>query len=103
MDFKERVGSRLKSVREALELTTVDVVKQVPFSINTLSGIERAKVNPALSAVSELCQLYDISLDTLVYGSDREFEILLDDLRGVRVDKAILQKQLQELKHLYLG
>lgn len=83
--MKEQVGRRLLAVREALGFTRDDVVAETGMNKTTLRNIECALVNQSLSSVAILCREYDISIDSLVYDTDEQFEELLNDLRGVMI------------------
>lgn len=81
--LRNRVGQRLKEARQALDLSQYAVSKKLGSSQKHISAIELGQKNTSFESIVRLCELYDISLDSLVYDTDEQFGELLNDLRGV--------------------
>ncbi|MGN7478986.1 helix-turn-helix domain-containing protein [Solibacillus silvestris] len=81
-----QIGERLKSVRNALGYTLQHLASVTEMHINSLMRIEGGKGEPNLIKVAKLCEFYDISIDSLVFDTGKQFEDLLNDLRGVTYD-----------------
>ena len=81
-----QIGERLKAVRIALRYTKRNITEAINLHKNSLIYIEAGKGEPNLIKVAKLCEFYDISIDSLVFDTGKQFEDLLNDLRGVTYD-----------------
>lgn len=85
-NLQVQIGQRLKAVRNALGYTIKHLAGVTEMHINSLMNIESGKGEPNLIKVAKLCEFYDISIDSLVFDAGKQFEDLLNDLRGVTYD-----------------
>lgn len=68
----EKLGIRLKKAREKAGLTQQEVCDKCGISkVQVLSNYERGVNSPRIDAIKLLCELYDISADSLLFGEDR--------------------------------
>ena len=72
--MREQIAKRLKSLRFATGMTADDVAHQINCSANHIWQIERARCKTNIESIAKLCKLYGVSIDLLVYGSDKEFQ-----------------------------
>lgn len=85
-NLQVQIGQRLKAVRIALGYTAKNSTEAINIHRNSLIFIEGGKGEPNLIKVAKLCEFYDISIDSLVFDTGKQFEDLLNDLRGVTYD-----------------
>lgn len=81
----EQIGTRLQQVRLALGITQVDIAKTLGYSPKFFTSMENNHQKPNIVFIAKICREYDISIDSLVYDTDKQFEKLLNDLKGVRL------------------
>ena len=67
------IGKRLKNARKKNGKTIEDVLDAVKISKQSLINYEKGRGNPSLFTIIELCNVYDISLNYLVYGEDKNY------------------------------
>ena len=76
----EQIASRLKLLRFALDMKVEDVSYQINYSANHIWQIERATSKPNIEFIAKICKVYGISIDLLVYGTDKEFQQLINEI-----------------------
>lgn len=90
--FDQNVGRRIRSAREALELTQGAVCTRTRvadpagkgISRTALVGYESGSSRPGLREIKLLCEILAISPSWLIYGSDTPFQTALPSLAMVR-------------------
>lgn len=65
------IGKRLKDARKTSKLTFDEVTKRIKISKQSLMNYEKGKGNPSLHNIIELCNLYEITPNFLIYGEDK--------------------------------
>ena len=63
------IGERLKKARLAKSLTQEQLAEKIDVSVAFLSRAERGDVKINLSRISQLCDLLDISISTVLTGT----------------------------------
>lgn len=81
-----QIGQRLKAVRNLLGYTIKSLSEATCVSSNLISLMENGKIEPSIIKVAKICEFYDISIDSLVFDTGKQFDDLLNDLRGVTYD-----------------
>lgn len=76
----EQIASRLKLLRFALDMKVEDVSYQIEYSPTQFWNIERAASKPNIEFIAKLCKVYGVSIDLLVYGTDKEFQQLINEI-----------------------
>lgn len=71
VDYK-LIGSRLKSEREAKQLTQETVAERADITTVYLSKIENGKVHPTLNTLSAICTVIGCDLGTVLLNSASE-------------------------------
>lgn len=71
VDYK-LIGSRLKSEREAQQLTQETVAERAGITTVYLSKIENGKVQPTLNTLSAICTVVDCDLGAVLLNSASE-------------------------------
>lgn len=84
MTFQERVGERLRKLRKSTNTTSKELAEAICYSINQIFHIERGASRANIEYIALICEFYDISIDSLVFDTDEQFEELLNELRGVK-------------------
>lgn len=67
-------GQRLKESRKAKGLTLIAATSDIPIDFTTLSKYEHEKIEPTISILKELCNLYGVSADYIL-GLSKEKNI----------------------------
>ncbi|MBD8037110.1 helix-turn-helix transcriptional regulator [Solibacillus sp. A46] len=76
----EQIAKRLKLLRNALDITAEDVAFQINYSANQIWRVEAGTCKPNIEFVAKMCKVYAVSIDLLVYGSDKEFQMLINKI-----------------------
>ncbi|WP_182358700.1 helix-turn-helix domain-containing protein [Tomitella gaofuii] len=71
-DALERVGPRLREVRERRGATLADVSAASGVSVSTLSRLESGSRKPTLELLFRLARAHDVPLEELVHGAATE-------------------------------
>lgn len=77
------IGSKLREMRLARNLTLRSVAQESGFSISLLSQIEKNKISPALPTLAKLARFFGVKMSTLFVEKDegRKYEIIRKDDR----------------------
>lgn len=81
------LGSRLKKARENKRLTQKDVAAKFGISNGAISGYERNYRDPDSDTLTQLADLYEVSLDWLKGRDQKESEYTLPEEVMVRIIK----------------
>ena len=76
----EQIAKRLKLLRFALDITAEDVALQINYSANQIWRVERETCKPNIDFVAKICKVYGVSIDLLVYGTDKDFQKLINEI-----------------------
>ncbi len=79
--FDINIGKRIKDARKRSKLTIEEVQKQTGISRQSLINYENGKGNPTLKNIMDLCNLYKISPNYLIYGDDNNFNSISSSLK----------------------
>ncbi len=79
------IGSKLRKLRLARNLTLRSVAREVGFSIALLSQIEKNNISPPIPTLSKLANFFGIRLSSLFAEKDerQRFEIIRKDERKI--------------------
>lgn len=67
-DIRIELGKRCRALREKRELSQLDVVRHFDFSLSHYQKIERGVLDPRLSTLAKLADVYGVTLATLLKG-----------------------------------
>lgn len=86
-------GKRLKQARESKKLTQQEVADKLGIGKpQTISAYETGKNDPSIDTLRKLSEIYDVSTDELLFGSERKV-IIINDYDNVLVyDKEFLKR-----------
>lgn len=84
------IGKKLKEARQMSGLTQENVAEKLNVSRQTISNWETEKFYPDILYVSQLSDLYQVSLDELLKGYERMIQHLEDSTNVVKSNKKIL-------------
>lgn len=76
----EKIGSRLRLLRFALDMKAEDVAHQINYSTNQVWLVERGESKPNIEFIALICEAYGISIDFLIYGTDKKFQQLINEI-----------------------
>ena len=68
-DFDVRIGTHIKEVRTAQNMSQEQLAEQTSLSTNHISKVERGLCSAKLKNIVKICTVLGISLDTLVLGT----------------------------------
>lgn len=67
-DIRSELGERCRVLRKKRKLSQLDVVRHFEFSLSHYQKIERGVLDPRLTTLAKLAQVYGVSLATLLKG-----------------------------------
>ena len=70
LDYKE-IGKRVKKARRIKGMTQFELAESTDLCDTYISRIERGVRNASLESVAKISRTLDVSLDCLVFGSDK--------------------------------
>jgi len=75
------IGKRLNEARKKSGKTIDEVLKIVKISKQSLISYEKGRGNPSFFKIIELCNVYGVSLNYLVYGEDKNYSGISNSLK----------------------
>lgn len=63
-------GETIKKLRKGMNMTQVQVAEHIGLSIRVYQYYEAGKINPPHEKLMKLSELFDVSTDYLLFGSD---------------------------------
>lgn len=85
-NLQVQIGQRLKAIRKILGYTIKSLSEATSVSSNLISLMENGRIEPSIIKVAKICEFYDITVDALIFDTSKQFDDLLNDLRGVTYD-----------------
>lgn len=72
------IGSKLRELRRARNLTLRSVAQEIGFSIALLSQIEKNNISPPIPTLSKLAKFFNVKMSSLFTGRNepRKYEII---------------------------
>lgn len=70
-DIRVELGKRCRALREKRGLSQLDVVRQFEFSLSHYQKIERGVLDPRLTTLTKLADVYNVTLSVLLKGVAR--------------------------------
>ena len=67
-DIRVELGKRCRVLRKKRKLSQLDVVRQFEFSLSHYQKIERGVLDPRLTTLAKLAEVYDVSLSVMMKG-----------------------------------
>lgn len=99
------IGARIKNAREAAELTQEKFAELVGLGPKNISAIERGTVGVSLTSLRRICEVLNISSDTLLFDAveeTSEAELLADRLTRLSPEQfAIVKSVLNKLMEAF--
>ena len=69
-DFRRELGSRIRDIRKQKKLTLDQVAQNLSFTMQTLSKIENASLNPTMDSIVEIANALKVAPIFLIPGYD---------------------------------
>ena len=66
----KQIAERLRGLREVLELSVEDVVKDCGLSIEEYAQAESGESDISVSMLQKVARKYDVALDALMFGEE---------------------------------
>ena len=89
------IDTRLKELREVLDLTQREFADQLFISRNTLAMYETGKCHPSQAVLSLICKTFHVSRDWLIDGNGEMFEQVTSVEIQAVADKYQLSPEIQ--------
>ena len=67
-DLRKTIADNVRRLRKSRGYNQTEFAEKVGLSHDCISAIERQKVTPSLESLMSVSELFDVSLDELVYG-----------------------------------
>lgn len=80
------VGQRMRTRRQALELTQQELAKGTGLSPQHISAIEQDKRAPSLPSLAKLAEELGVTIDYLVTGKEG---VITDTIPAIKADKTL--------------
>ena len=77
----KNIGKRMKDARKRCGYTIDQAAKETGISRQSIINYESGNGNPTLKNVLDICNLYEISPNYLIYGDDNNFSSFTSSLR----------------------
>ncbi len=86
----EAMGSRIKSMRLSKGLLQTEVAKKLGLSQTHMSNLERGRTGITLENMAKLVDIFDCSIDYLVFGTpDRRNDAQDEFLRNCSIEDVV--------------
>ncbi len=93
MEFHER----LKQCREKRDFRQNEVAKKIGVRNNTLSSYESGKRTPDYETLNKLAELYEVSIDYLINGSNKKKDEEQENLFFFDME-GLTEEEIQDIK-----
>ncbi len=91
MDFNEKIGKRIKELREYLELSQEDVASKIGIAREAISNIENGKRKASAEDLTKIAAIFNISTDSIIDPSKDIKVILPSEKTEIRKNKIELR------------
>jgi len=78
-----KTGDRIKELRKSKDLTQLELAEKLNITDKAVSKWENNHGEPSVDLLLELSKLFDVSIDYLITGDDREKIIKMSDLEKI--------------------
>lgn len=79
--MRETIGSRLRAVREQHNLSQTELAEKLGMTQKAISSWENGRTYPRMQQLTEMCQIYDCTLEYLTGTRQHDpSDITLDDI-----------------------
>ncbi len=72
MDAKQKIGARIKDIRNRKGFTQEELAEKIDINSKYLSSIERGKENPTLNTLIKLSESLDVNLNDIFHQIEIE-------------------------------
>ena len=97
-------GSNFKSLRKKYGYTRDEIAGMLSYSLKTIEKWEYGKSVPPLETLCEICKIFNVTLDSLVYEDKREVKYFLGiDGGGTKTEFLVTDADVKEINRIILG
>lgn len=89
---EDTIGSRLKFLRKRDGLNQVAIAQKLHFDVSILSRIENGHKEPTISMLKNMCELYHVTSDYILFGSDTDNSNNIDLTGFTSTQKNVIQE-----------
>lgn len=97
---RKTVGRRLQNLRKRLNWDRKFVADRIGVVEKYYGDIERGTCGMSIETLLALAELYDISIDFLIYGNEEKLDVLARDKALLRELRAMSPRQLDMCRQL---
>lgn len=101
-EINRRVGANIQRAREQARYTQEELSELLSITPNHLSAIERGVSGVTLETLEQLCQLFGVSADTLLFGKTERSDISGELVRLLAGLQPTQQQQVVKIVELIL-
>ena len=83
------VGKNIKKFRERKGLTQDEVAERLNVTRQTVSCWETEKSQPDIETLQSLSQIFEVSVEELIYGKERKFTTIVENKTVQNVTKGL--------------
>ena len=87
---KGMLGEKIKQLRSAKGLTQKQLADKLFVTPQAISRWEQNEVEPSVSALSELANIFDVSLDELISGKEQQAKVVVQEKVVYKEQKPVL-------------
>ena len=69
---QKEIGERLAAIRKSRHMTQDAVAEHLGITVKHVSHVERGISSYSISALADFCELFDVSLDYIVFGRSND-------------------------------
>lgn len=97
-EFANRLGENIKRFREARNLTLQELADKVGISVSYLNRLENSeRKSPSLSLLVKLREIFDITVDSLLFDDDRVKD---NGVKDILQDMGLSTKEAAKLEEI---
>ena len=78
------VGNSIKKLREERGMTQDELAEKLNVTRQAVSNWETGKTQPDIETLTRLAEIFDVSVERIIYGSERKERIVLVD-RNIQI------------------
>ncbi len=83
------VGKNIKKLREKNGLTQLELADKLNVTRQAISNWETEKTQPDIDTLQKLAQIFEVSVEELIYGTERKFTTVVNNNNVRNVTKGL--------------
>jgi len=83
------VGKNIKKLREKKGLTQLDLAERLNVTRQAISNWETEKTQPDIDTLQKIAQVFEVSVEEVIYGIERKFTTVVNNNNVRNVTKGL--------------